>query len=205
MAVELSSATIFAFWLVRCNEKPSERLSKICQKLIKNFVVTVKHSEGYSILLLKNDILSKRYDLMQVCLPFFQSTVPRLIMKATFCLDRPMCRFSRFTVEFLKSVDVDTNISNVIGSCGFPGWCGYHSSPLHGCQSFLVLGSPGSLVLAVFLVQDSGGPGCVHRGQTREICKKQEHYFKGKVVNFTVQSLLLYQYVVDLLTYLELY
>ena len=58
---------------------------------------------------------------MQVCLPFFQSTVPRLIMKVTFCLDRPMCRFSRLMVEFLKSVDVDTSISNVIGSCGFPG------------------------------------------------------------------------------------
>ena len=42
-------------------------------------------------------------------------------------------------------------------------------------------------------------------GQTREICEKQEKYFKGKVVTFTVQSLILYQYPVDLLTFLELY
>ena len=39
------------------------------------------------------------------------------------------------------------------------------------------------------------------RGQTKEICEKQEKYFKGKVV----QSLILYQYPVSLLTYLELY
>ena len=43
------------------------------------------------------------------------------------------------------------------------------------------------------------------RGQTREICEKQEKYFKGKVVTFTVQSLILYQYPVDLLTVLEHY
>ena len=43
------------------------------------------------------------------------------------------------------------------------------------------------------------------RGQTREICEKQEKYFKGKVVTFTVQSLILNQYPVDLLTILELY
>ena len=43
------------------------------------------------------------------------------------------------------------------------------------------------------------------RGQTREICEKQENYFKGKVVTFTVQSLLLYQYPADLLTFLKLY
>ena len=42
------------------------------------------------------------------------------------------------------------------------------------------------------------------RGQTREICEKQENYFKGKVVTFTVQSLILYKYPVDLLTFLEL-
>ena len=29
------------------------------------------------------------------------------------------------------------------------------------------------------------------RGQTREICEKQEKYFKGKVVTFPVQSLIL--------------
>ena len=45
----------------------------------------------------------------------------------------------------------------------------------------------------------------VDRGQTREICKKQGNYFKGKVVTFTVQTLLLYQYPADLLTFLELY
>ena len=39
------------------------------------------------------------------------------------------------------------------------------------------------------------------RGQTREICEKQEKYFKGKVVTLTVQSLILYQYPVDLLTF----
>ena len=38
------------------------------------------------------------------------------------------------------------------------------------------------------------------RGQTREMCEKQEKYFKGKVVTFTVQSLILHQYLVDLLT-----
>ena len=43
------------------------------------------------------------------------------------------------------------------------------------------------------------------RGQTRKICQEQEIYFKGKVVIFTVQSLILYQYPVDLLSYLELY
>ena len=43
------------------------------------------------------------------------------------------------------------------------------------------------------------------RGQTREICQKQEKYFKGKVVIFTVQSLILCQYAVGLPTYLELY
>ena len=43
------------------------------------------------------------------------------------------------------------------------------------------------------------------RGQTREICEKQEKYFKGKVVTLTVQSLILYQYPVDLLTFFELY
>ena len=43
------------------------------------------------------------------------------------------------------------------------------------------------------------------RGQTREICEKQEKYFKGKVVTFTVHSLILYQYPVDLLTSLKLY
>ena len=49
------------------------------------------------------------------------------------------------------------------------------------------------------------GAGGLHRGQTREICEKQEKYFKGKVVTFTVQSLILYQYPVDLLTFLEVY
>ena len=44
-----------------------------------------------------------------------------------------------------------------------------------------------------------------HRGQTREICEKQEKYFKGKVVTFTVQSLILNQYPADLLTFLGVY
>ena len=39
------------------------------------------------------------------------------------------------------------------------------------------------------------------RGQTREICKKQGKYFKEKVVIFTVKSLILYQYPVDLPTF----
>ena len=43
------------------------------------------------------------------------------------------------------------------------------------------------------------------RGQTREICEKQEKYFKGKVVTLTVHSLMHYQYPVDLLTFFELY
>ena len=43
------------------------------------------------------------------------------------------------------------------------------------------------------------------RGQTREVCEKQEKYFKGKVVTFTIQRLILYQYPVDLLTFFELY
>ena len=47
--------------------------------------------------------------------------------------------------------------------------------------------------------------GILDRGQTGEICEKQEKCFKGKVVMFTVQSLILYQYPVDLLTFLELY
>ena len=42
-------------------------------------------------------------------------------------------------------------------------------------------------------------------GQTRQICEKQEKYLKGKVVTFTVQSLILCQYPVDLLTFLVLY
>ena len=45
----------------------------------------------------------------------------------------------------------------------------------------------------------------VDRGQTTEICEKQEKYLKGKVVTFTVKSLILCQYPVDLLTFLELY
>ena len=45
----------------------------------------------------------------------------------------------------------------------------------------------------------------VDRGQMREICEKQGNDFKGKVVTFTVESLILYQYSVDLLTFLELY
>ena len=45
----------------------------------------------------------------------------------------------------------------------------------------------------------------VDRGQKREFCEKQEDYFKGKVVTFTVQSLILCQYPVDLLTFLEVY
>ena len=43
------------------------------------------------------------------------------------------------------------------------------------------------------------------RGQTREICEKQEKYSKGKVVTFTVQSSILYKYPVYLLTSFELY
>ena len=45
----------------------------------------------------------------------------------------------------------------------------------------------------------------VNRGQTREICEKQEKNLKGKVATFTVKCLILYQYPVDLLTFLELY
>ena len=51
----------------------------------------------------------------------------------------------------------------------------------------------------------SSRPLEIDRGQTREICEKQEKYFKGKVVTFTVHSLILYQYPVDLLTFFELY
>ena len=35
--------------------------------------------------------------------------------------------------------------------------------------------------------------------------QKQEQYFKGKVVTFPIQSLILYQYPVGLLTFFELY
>ena len=38
-----------------------------------------------------------------------------------------------------------------------------------------------------------------------KFAKRKEKYCKGKVVTFTVQSLILYQYPVDLLTFLELY
>ena len=55
----------------------------------------------------------------------------------------------------------------------------------------------GRATAEVFLLLD--------RGQTREICEKQEKYFKGKVVTLTVHSLILYQYPVDLLTFFELY
>ena len=48
-------------------------------------------------------------------------------------------------------------------------------------------------------------PCTLDRGQTGEICEKQEKYSKGKVVTFTVQSLILYQYSVDVLTFFELY
>ena len=37
------------------------------------------------------------------------------------------------------------------------------------------------------------------RGQTIEMCEKEEKYFKGKVVIFSVQSEILCQYSVDLL------
>ena len=63
--------------------------------------------------------------------------------------------------------------------------------PLSSLQSFILLLLKGLCNL--------------DRGQTKEICEKQEKYFKGKVVIFTVQSLILYQYPVSLLTYLELY
>ena len=43
----------------------------------------------------------------------------------------------------------------------------------------------------------------VDRGQTREIREKQEKCFKGTVVTFTVQSLIPYQYPIDLLTFLN--
>ena len=56
------------------------------------------------------------------------------------------------------------------------------------------------------LVFLAGKPaGSLDRGQTRETCEKQEKYFKGKVVISTVRSLILRQYPVDLLTFLELY
>ncbi len=45
----------------------------------------------------------------------------------------------------------------------------------------------------------------VDRGQTSEICKKQEKYFKDKVLIFTVQSSIYYRYPDDLLSFLELY
>ena len=45
----------------------------------------------------------------------------------------------------------------------------------------------------------------IDRGQTREICKKQEQYFKGKVVTLAIQRLILKQYPVDLQTFFELY
>ena len=45
----------------------------------------------------------------------------------------------------------------------------------------------------------------VDRGQTSEICEKQGKYSKGKVVTFTVQSSIVYQYSFDLLTFFELY
>ena len=45
----------------------------------------------------------------------------------------------------------------------------------------------------------------LHRGQTGEIREKQEKYFKGKAVTFTVQRLTFFQYPVDLLTVFELY
>ena len=45
----------------------------------------------------------------------------------------------------------------------------------------------------------------IDRGQTREICEKQENNFKGKVVTPTIQSLMHKQYPADLLTFLELY
>ena len=41
--------------------------------------------------------------------------------------------------------------------------------------------------------------------EREKFANKQEKYFKGKVFTFTVQSLILYQYPVDLLTFLELY
>ena len=42
-------------------------------------------------------------------------------------------------------------------------------------------------------------------GQTREIYEKLENYFKGKVFIFAIQSMILKQYPVNLVTYLELY
>ena len=47
--------------------------------------------------------------------------------------------------------------------------------------------------------------GVLTSGQTRELCEKQEKYFKGNVVTFTVQSLILFLYPVDLLTFSERY
>ena len=44
----------------------------------------------------------------------------------------------------------------------------------------------------------------LHSDCPRSNEKKEEKYFKGKVAIFTVQSFILDQYPVDLLTYLEL-
>ena len=57
----------------------------------------------------------------------------------------------------------------------------------------------------VFTVRHSETHPVLDCSQTREICEKREECFKVDVVVFTVQSLILYQYPVDVLTFLELY
>ena len=63
-------------------------------------------------------------------------------------------------------------------------------------------------VCVLFLSPGSKVPGNVQqprlhldRSQTREICEKQENYFKGKDVTFTFESLILNHYPVVLLTF----
>ena len=74
----------------------------------------------------------------------------------------------------------------VFWNVGFLFWnelkkVGQSITPLNGC------GDGGNSDCA-----NSMGWELVDRGQTRKICEKQENYFKGKVVTFTVQSLLPY-------------
>ena len=60
-------------------------------------------------------------------------------------------------------------------------------------------------VLATLHGSSAYNPSILTAVKREKFAKIQENDFKGKLVTFTVQSLILYQYPVDLLSFLELY
>ena len=60
----------------------------------------------------------------------------------------------------------------------------------------------GELEVSSFLFSPTATSISFDRGQTREILRKTRKIFQFKATNFTVQSLMIYQYPVDLVTFI---